>query len=80
MTTATLYDLVPANESDFKLTVTQVPDEQRLDFAALWRYPAVDNAGTPHFRLDGPLLCGLQRWYLVLLHAQQWRRVYGSRC
>lgn len=32
MTTATQYDPEPANESDFKLKVAQVPDEQRLDF------------------------------------------------
>lgn len=45
--------------------------------AALWHHSTMDNAGTAYFRLDGPLLCGLQRWYLVLLHPQQWRRVYG---
>ena len=49
MTTATKNNLASAaNESEFELTVTQIPDEQRI-----------------------------QQWYLVLLHAQQWRRVYG---
>ena len=32
MTTATQNNLVSANESEFELTVTQVPDEQRIDF------------------------------------------------
>ena len=32
MTTQTQHDLVPANQSEFELTVTQVPDEQRIDF------------------------------------------------
>ena len=32
MTTQTQYDLAPANQSEFELTVTQVPDEQRIDF------------------------------------------------
>lgn len=82
MTTATQYDLVPANESDFKLTVTQVPDEQRLDF---W---------TQHFgaipqwiTLEPRIFARMDRFcdeynggIWVLLHAQQWRCVYGSRC
>jgi hypothetical protein len=33
--------------------------------------------GAAYLRLDGPLLCDLQRWYLVVLHPQQWRRIYG---
>ncbi len=57
MTTQTQYDLVPANGSEFELSVTQVPDEQHIRF---WPQHfgtiAVDNAGTAHFRLDGPLL------------------------
>lgn len=32
MTTAAQNNLASANESEFELTVTQVPDEQRLDF------------------------------------------------
>lgn len=32
MTTQTQYDLAPANQPEFELTVTPVPDEQRLDF------------------------------------------------
>lgn len=32
MTTQTQCDLVPANESEFELTVAQVPDEQRIRF------------------------------------------------
>ncbi|MEG5742917.1 antirestriction protein [Enterobacter hormaechei] len=32
MTTQIQHDLVPANQSEFELTVTQVPDEQRIDF------------------------------------------------
>ena len=32
MTTATQNNLVSANESEFELTVTQVPDEQRICF------------------------------------------------
>jgi hypothetical protein len=32
MTTQTQYDLAPANQPEFELTVTQVPDEQRIDF------------------------------------------------
>ena len=32
MTTQTQYDLVPANGSEFELSVTQVPDEQHIRF------------------------------------------------
>lgn len=32
MTTATQCDLIPANESEFELTVMQVSDEQRIRF------------------------------------------------
>ncbi|WP_371415080.1 hypothetical protein [Citrobacter sp. wls620] len=32
MTTAAQNNLASANESEFELTVTQVPDEQRIDF------------------------------------------------
>ena len=32
MTTQTQHDLAPANQPEFELTVTQVPDEQRIDF------------------------------------------------
>ncbi|MDU7125899.1 MAG: antirestriction protein [Escherichia coli] len=32
MTTQTQYDLAPANQPEFELTVTPVPDEQRIDF------------------------------------------------
>lgn len=32
MTPQTQCDLAPANESDFEMTVTQVPDEQRIHF------------------------------------------------
>lgn len=59
MTTATKNNLASAaNESEFELTVTQIPDEQRICFWPQYfgSYPTMDNAGTPHFRLDGPLL------------------------
>lgn len=32
MTTQTQHDLAPANQPEFELTVTPVPDEQRIDF------------------------------------------------
>ena len=32
MTTQTQYDLAPANQPEFELTVTPVSDEQRIDF------------------------------------------------
>jgi|GEM_PF-5029847 len=50
MTTQTQCELVPANESQLSLTVTLVPDEQRLDFWPLYF------GATPYFRLDGALL------------------------
>ncbi|MDN4239091.1 antirestriction protein, partial [Citrobacter freundii] len=36
MTTQTQGELVPANEPQFDLTATPVPDEQRLDFWPLY--------------------------------------------
>lgn len=36
MTTQTQCDLVPANEHQFDLTASPVPDEQRLDFWPLY--------------------------------------------
>jgi len=36
MTTQTQCELVPANEPQFDLTATPVPDEQRLDFWPLY--------------------------------------------
>jgi hypothetical protein len=78
MTTQTQYDLAPANQPEFELTVTPVPDEQRIDF---WpqHFGAIPQwlTWSRIFRLDGPLLYDLQRWYLVVLHPQQWRRIYG---
>ncbi len=32
MTTQTQHDLAPANQPEFELAVTPVPDEQRIDF------------------------------------------------
>ncbi|MBN4802694.1 antirestriction protein, partial [Enterobacter asburiae] len=32
MITQTQHDLAPANQPEFELTVTPVPDEQRIDF------------------------------------------------
>lgn len=57
MTTQTQCELVPANEPQFDLTATPVPDEQRLDFWPLY-FGTIPQwiTGTTHFRLDGPLL------------------------
>ncbi len=58
MTTQTQNEFVPANEPQFTLSATLVPDEQRINF---WPqhfafHSAVDNTGTSYFRLDGPPL------------------------
>jgi hypothetical protein len=80
MTTQTQYDLAPANQPEFELTVTPVPDEQRIDF---WpqHFGSIPQWLTlePHLRLDGPLLYDLRRWYLVVPHPEQQRGIYGPR-
>jgi hypothetical protein len=78
MTTATQYDLVPANESDFKLTVTQVPDEQRLDF-----WPQHFGAIPQWITLEPRIFAWMDRFCadysggIWSFYPQQWRRVYG---
>lgn len=58
MTTETQRELMPANEPQFDLTATPVPDEQRIRFWPLY-FGAIPQWITlePHiFTLDGPLL------------------------
>jgi hypothetical protein len=69
MTTQTQYDLAPANQPEFELTVTQVPmNSVSISGRSTLALSAVANPGAAYFCLDGPLLCDLQRWYLVVLH------------
>lgn len=80
MTTQTQYDLVPANGSEFELSVTQVPDEQHIRF-----WPQHFGTIPQWITLEPRIFAWMDRFcdeycggYLVLLHAQQWRSVYGS--
>ena len=57
MTTQTQHDLAPANQPEFELTVTPVPDEQRIDFwpqyfGAIPQWLLPSRISSP----DGPLL------------------------
>ncbi len=78
MTTQTQHDLAPANQPEFELTVTPVPDEQRIDF-----WPQYFGAIPQWLLLEPHIFAWMDRfcegWYLVVLHPQQWRRIYVPR-
>ncbi len=64
-----------------QLVATIVPDEQRISFwpQHFGLIPQWVTLGAPCFRLDGPSVRRLLRWYLESVHSEQRRGIYGPR-